>query len=112
MRMSDTAGHSQHLKNTCHLVGRRLQRLLGAVAAFSVGVVPRQISDASRSARVRRYMAAGTLEPGFRRSTREWAELQRRACRPRVPSRGMDRRPRPGVVAAAAPGRTGLAATA
>jgi hypothetical protein len=28
-----------------------------------------------------------------------------------VPSRGRDRRPRPGVVAAAAPGRTGLAAT-
>lgn len=50
MRMSDTAGHSQHLKNTCHLVGRRLQRLLGAAAAVSVGVgvVPRQISDASR----------------------------------------------------------------
>ena len=29
-----------------------------------------------------------------------------------MPSRGMDRRPRPGVVAAADPGRTGLAATA
>ena len=34
-----------------------------AVAAFSVGVVPRQISGVSRSARARHYLAAGTLEP-------------------------------------------------
>ena len=52
------------------------------MAAFSVGVVPRQISGASRSARVRRYMAAGTLEPGFRRSTREWADRLQRAGLP------------------------------
>jgi enterochelin esterase-like enzyme len=52
--------------------------LLGAVAAFSVGVVPRQISGVSRSARVRHYLAVGTLEPGLRRSTREWAERLRR----------------------------------
>ncbi|HEY1005189.1 MAG TPA: hypothetical protein VGD83_36695, partial [Streptosporangiaceae bacterium] len=42
----------------------------GPVAAFSVGVVPRQISGASGSARARHYLAAGTLEPGFRRSAR------------------------------------------
>jgi enterochelin esterase-like enzyme len=54
------------------------------VAAFSVGVVPRQISGASRSARVRHYLAAGTLEPGFRRSTRQWAE---RLAKGRAPGR-------------------------
>jgi enterochelin esterase-like enzyme len=48
--------------------------LIGAVAAFSAGVVPQRISGAARSARVRHYLAAGTLEPGFRRSTRRWAE--------------------------------------
>lgn len=53
--------------------------LLGAVAAFSIGVVPRQISGASRSARVPHYIAAGTLEPGFGLSTRQWAERLRRA---------------------------------
>ena len=52
------------------------------MAAFSVGVVLRQISGASRSARARHYLAAGTLEPGFRRSTREWAERLRRAGLP------------------------------
>ena len=67
--MSDTAGHSQHLRTLA--TSCVFQRLLGAVAAFSVDVVPRQISDASRSVRVRRYMAAGTLEPSFRRPTRE-----------------------------------------
>jgi len=58
---------------------QRRPDLLGAVAAFSVGVVLRQISGASRSARARHYLAAGTLKPGFRRSTREWAERLRRA---------------------------------
>jgi hypothetical protein len=53
----------------------------GAVAAFSVGVVPRQISGASRPARVRHYLAAGALEPGFR-STRERAERLQRAGLP------------------------------
>jgi len=52
------------------------------VAAFSVGVVLRQISGASRSARARHYLAAGTLEPGFRRSSWERAERLRRAGLP------------------------------
>ena len=52
------------------------------MAAFSVGVVLRQISGASRSARVRHYLAVGTLEPGLRRSTWEWAERLRRAGLP------------------------------
>ena len=30
----------------------------------------------------RHYRAAGTLEPGFRRSSREWAERLRRAGHP------------------------------
>jgi enterochelin esterase-like enzyme len=47
--------------------------------ALSAGVVPRRISGAARSAGVRHYLAAGTLEPGFRRSTREWAERLDRA---------------------------------
>jgi enterochelin esterase-like enzyme len=41
--------------------------------------IPRRISGAARSAGVRHYLAAGTLEPGFRRSTREWAERLDRA---------------------------------
>jgi enterochelin esterase-like enzyme len=58
---------------------QRRPDLIGAVAAFSVGVVPGRISGAARSAGVRHYLAAGTLEPGFRRSTREWAERLARA---------------------------------
>jgi enterochelin esterase-like enzyme len=54
--------------------GQRRPDLIGAVAAFSAGVVPRRISGAARSARIPHYLAAGTLEPGFRRSTRQWAE--------------------------------------
>src|SRR5216684_2869036 len=61
---------------------QRRPDLLGAVAAFSVGVVLRQISGASRPARARHYLAAGTLEPGFRRSSRERAERLRRAGHP------------------------------
>jgi hypothetical protein len=53
--------------------------LIGAVAALSAGVVPRQIRSAARSASVRHYLAAGALEPGFRRSTRGWAERLNRA---------------------------------
>jgi enterochelin esterase-like enzyme len=58
---------------------QRRPDLIGAVAALSAGVVPRQIRSAARSAGVRHYLAAGTLEPGFRRSTREWAERLNRA---------------------------------
>ena len=62
---------------------QRRPDLLGAVAAFSVGVVPRQISGACRAARVRHDLAAGThYEPGFGRSTRERAERLRRAGLP------------------------------
>jgi len=53
---------------------QRRPDLIGAVAALSAGVVPQRISGAARSADVRHYLAAGTLEPGFRRSTRRWAE--------------------------------------
>ena len=58
---------------------QRRPDLIGAVAGFSAGVVPRRISGMARSAGVRHYLAAGTLEPGFRRSTREWAERLDRA---------------------------------
>ncbi len=54
--------------------GQRRPDLIGAVAALSAGVVPQRISSAARSARIAHYLAAGTLEPGFRRSTRQWAE--------------------------------------
>jgi enterochelin esterase-like enzyme len=53
--------------------------VFAAVAAFSVGVVPRRITGKARTARVRHYLAAGTLEAGFRRATRQWAERLRRA---------------------------------
>ena len=53
-----------------------------AAAGFSVGAVRRQISGASRSARARHYLAAGTPEPGCRRSARECAERLRRAGLP------------------------------
>jgi enterochelin esterase-like enzyme len=61
---------------------QRRPDVFGAVAAFSVGVVPRQLSGAARTAGVRHYLAAGTLETGFRRATREWAERLRRAGLP------------------------------
>ncbi len=61
---------------------QRRPDLSGAVAAFSVGVVLRQISGACRPARARHYLAAGTPGPGFRRSTRERAERLRRAGLP------------------------------
>lgn len=61
---------------------QRRPDLIGAVAAFSAGVVPRRISGAARSAGVRHYLAAGTLEPGFRWSTRQWAERLDRAGLP------------------------------
>jgi enterochelin esterase-like enzyme len=58
---------------------QRRPDLIGAVAALSAGVVPQRISGAARSAGIRYYLAAGTLEPGFRRSTRQWAERLTRA---------------------------------
>jgi enterochelin esterase-like enzyme len=62
--------------------GQRRPDLFGGVAAFSAGHVPRRISGQARSARIRHYLAAGTLEPGFRRATREWAERLQRAGLP------------------------------
>jgi enterochelin esterase-like enzyme len=62
--------------------GQRHPDLFGGVAAFSAGWVPRRISGQARSARIRHYLAAGTLEPGFRRATREWAERLQRAGLP------------------------------
>jgi enterochelin esterase-like enzyme len=53
-----------------------------SVAAFSAGVVPRQIAGRARAAGVRHYLAAGTLESGFRRATRQWAERLQRAGLP------------------------------
>jgi enterochelin esterase-like enzyme len=58
---------------------QRRPDLFAGVAAFSAGAVPRRITSASRTAGIRHYLAAGTLEPGFRRSTREWAERLQRA---------------------------------
>ena len=58
---------------------QRRPDLIGSVAAFSAGVVPQRISGAARSAGIRHYLAAGTLEPGFRQSTRRWAERLARA---------------------------------
>jgi enterochelin esterase-like enzyme len=56
---------------------QRRPEVFGGVAAFSAGVVPRRVAGASRD--VRHYLAAGTLEEGFRRSTLEWATRLRRA---------------------------------
>ncbi len=61
---------------------QRRPDLLTAVAAFSSGVVPQRISREARSARIRHYLAAGTLEPGFRRATRQWAQRLQRAGLP------------------------------
>jgi enterochelin esterase-like enzyme len=58
---------------------QRRPDVFGAVAAFSAGVVPHRISREARSARIRHYLAAGTLEPGFRENTRQWAERLQRA---------------------------------
>ena len=61
---------------------QRRPEVFGAVAAFSAGVVPQRISREARSAKIRHYLAAGTLEPGFRRATRQWAERLQRAGLP------------------------------
>jgi enterochelin esterase-like enzyme len=58
---------------------QRRPEVFAAVAAFSVGVVPGRISGRARVAGVRHYLAAGTLETGFRRVTRQWAERLQRA---------------------------------
>jgi enterochelin esterase-like enzyme len=58
---------------------QRHPEVFAAVAAFSVGVVPHQITSRAHAAGVRHYLAAGTLEPGFRQATRQWAQRLRRA---------------------------------
>jgi enterochelin esterase-like enzyme len=58
---------------------QRRPEVFTAVAAFSVGVVPYRISGKARAAGVRHYLAAGTLELGFRQATRQWADRLRRA---------------------------------
>ena len=58
---------------------QRRPDLFTGVAVLSGGLVPRRITSTARIAGVRHYLAAGTLEPGFRRSTREWAERLQRA---------------------------------
>ena len=57
--------------------GQRRPDVFGGVAALSAGVVPHRVARASRQ--VRHYLAAGTLEPGFRRSTGQWAARLDRA---------------------------------
>jgi enterochelin esterase-like enzyme len=61
---------------------QRRPDVFGAVAGFSAGVVPQRISREARSARIRHYLAAGTLEPGFRRATGQWAQRLQRAGLP------------------------------
>jgi enterochelin esterase-like enzyme len=56
---------------------QRRPDVFGGVAAFSAGIVPQRVAGPSRG--VRHFLAAGTLEEGFRRATREWAERLRRA---------------------------------
>jgi enterochelin esterase-like enzyme len=56
---------------------QRRPDVFGGVAAFSAGMVPKRVAGTSRG--VRHYLAAGTLEEGFRRPTLEWASRLRRA---------------------------------
>lgn len=59
--------------------GQRRPDVFGAVVGLSVGVVPRRIAAKAATAGVRHYLAAGTLEPGFREATRQWADRLRQA---------------------------------
>jgi enterochelin esterase-like enzyme len=56
---------------------QRRPDVFGGVVGFSAGMVPKRVAGTSRG--VRHYLAAGTLEVGFRQSTREWATRLRRA---------------------------------
>jgi enterochelin esterase-like enzyme len=56
---------------------QRRPDVFGGVAALSAGVVPHRIARASRP--VRHYLAAGTLERGFRHGTGQWAARLDRA---------------------------------
>jgi enterochelin esterase-like enzyme len=57
--------------------GQRRPDVFGGVAALSGAMVPRRVASGSRQ--VRHYLAAGTLEPGFRRGTAAWAARLDRA---------------------------------
>jgi hypothetical protein len=56
---------------------QRRPDLFSGVAALSAGMVPRRVARSSHQ--VRHYLAAGTLEPGFRRATSAWAARLERA---------------------------------
>jgi len=56
---------------------QRRPDVFGGVAGFSAGMVPKRVAGTSRG--VRHYLAAGTLEEGFRLPTLEWASRLRRA---------------------------------
>jgi enterochelin esterase-like enzyme len=51
--------------------------VFGGVAALSVGMAPKRIPAAARG--VRQFVAAGTLEPNFRKATGEYARRLSRA---------------------------------
>jgi enterochelin esterase-like enzyme len=57
--------------------GQRRPDVFGGVAALSGAMVPHRVARESRQ--VRHYLAAGTLEPGFRRGTAAWAARLDRA---------------------------------
>jgi enterochelin esterase-like enzyme len=56
---------------------QRRPDVFGGVAGLSAGKVPQRVAGASRD--VRHYLAAGTLEEGFRTATLAWASRLRRA---------------------------------
>jgi enterochelin esterase-like enzyme len=73
--------------------GQRRPGLFTGVAALSPGAVPRRVSRAAAQAGIRHYLAAGTLEAGFRMATREWVQRLERAglpCRYREWAGGHD----------------------
>lgn len=53
-------------------------------AVWAIGAAQRRpdVSSQARETRVRHHLAAGTLEPGFRRATTEWAQRLQRAGLP------------------------------
>jgi enterochelin esterase-like enzyme len=76
-----TAGFSN---GAAWAVGSAVRRsdLFGGAAGLSLGMAPARIPAAARG--VRQFLAAGTLEPHFRRATREYAQRLRRAGVPAV----------------------------
>jgi enterochelin esterase-like enzyme len=76
-----TAGFSN---GAAWAVGAAVRRpdLFGGAAGLSLGMAPARIPAAARD--VRQFLAAGTLEPHFRRATRAYAQRLRRAGVPSV----------------------------